>query len=375
MNRTPHTPHRRARGVRKLALAASVAAAFGALAMPAVGHAATSFGSPLTDEPNSGPNTPSGQCPGSTEAAPKPCTRVGVKFPSATDQDQKSPVDGVVTKFRIRSLSPDKVKLGIGRQVDANNPGLMTLVGLTTEVTLKGNESIEEFPAQIAVKAGDRVALETQGGLGALHGGSGGTRQYEYSPPLVAGQGPRDATDNEDEELLLQAVIEPDSDKDGAGDETQDKCPTNASTAGTCPTPDVGKPSLTGLALAPGNFRAALSGGAIASRAPIGTRIFYTLNETATVTFGVEKGTIGRKVGGRCVKKTKRNSSKRACLRFVRLAGSFKATGGKGQNGVRFSGRLNGHKLAPGSYKLVAVAKDPAGNKSKTRKRNFRIVK
>jgi hypothetical protein len=367
---TNPTPRRAGRGLRKLALAASAVAALGALAMPAAGHAATSFGSPLTDEPNTGPNVPSGQCP----QFPSPCTRVGFQFPSADPQEQKAPVSGVVTKFRIRSLSPDQVTFRIARLIVQGTDRLATSVGSGPSVTLKGDSSIEEFGARIAIHAGDYVALDSTA-TGALHGGSGGTRQYQYSPPLVDGQGPRGSTDTEDEELLLQAVIEPDSDKDGFGDETQDRCPTDPSTAGTCPTPDTGAPILNGVAIAPGSFRAAARGGAVASRAPIGARVFYNLSETATVTWGIEKGIVGRRVGGRCVKKTRANASRRRCLRFVRMIGSFKTTGGSGRNGFRFTGRLNGRKLAVGSYKLVGKAKDPAGNSSKTTKRNFRIVK
>lgn len=36
--------------------------------------------------------------------------------------------------------------------------------------------------------------------------------------------------------LFVQADVEPDADRDGFGDETQDLCPTNASTQGACPT-------------------------------------------------------------------------------------------------------------------------------------------
>jgi hypothetical protein len=357
------------RGARRLALAASVAA-LGAMALPAAGQAATSFGSPLSKEPNTGPNVPSGRCP----QFPSPCTRVGFRFPSANPQEQSAPVSGVVTKFRIRSLSADQVTFRIARLIPQGNDRLATSVGAGPSVTLKGDSSIEEFGARIPIQAGDYVALDSTA-IGALRGESGGTRQYRYSPPLVDGQGPRGSTDTEDEELLLQAVIEPDSDRDGFGDETQDRCPTDPSTSGDCPNPDRTSPSLVGLALAPGTFRAAASGPAVTAAAPIGTRIFYNLSETATVTFGVEKGTVGRRVGRRCVKTTRRNRANRKCLRFVRLAGSFQHVGGAGRNGLRFSGRLAGRKLGPGSYKLVARATDRAGNRSVTRKRNFRIVK
>jgi len=37
--------------------------------------------------------------------------------------------------------------------------------------------------------------------------------------------------------ILIAANVEPDSDRDGFGDETQDQCPTNASIQGPCPQP------------------------------------------------------------------------------------------------------------------------------------------
>jgi hypothetical protein len=367
MHSTPHTP-RAGRGVRKLALAVSAAAAFGALAMPAAGQAATTFGSKLDKQAETG----GGQAECSPAASP--CTRVAYRYPKQDPQVQGSPVDGVVVKFRLRSETPNPVTFRLARIDEAATGALATSAGTGPTVALKGDNSIEEFAAQLPIHVGDHLALD--GAIvSAQYANDGGKRHYVFGPVLVDGQGQRGSNDDSSKELLVQAVIEPDSDKDGRGDETGDQCPTDPSTGGPCPTPDNGKPILNGVAFAPGSFRAAAVGGALASRAPVGARVFYRLSETATVTWGVEKGTAGRRVGGRCVRKTRRNASKRRCLRFVRLIGSFKTTGGAGQNGLRFSGRLNGRKLAVGSYKLVGVAKDPAGNKSTTRKRNFRIVK
>jgi hypothetical protein len=369
MHITPNTPRRAGLGVRKLVLAASAAAALGALAMPAMSDAAVTFGSSLEREPST--TEQQRQC----APAASPCTRVGYVYPDQDPQIQASPIDGVVVKFRLRSQTTNPVTFRVAR-LTPQDPTTMLGTGgaVGPTVALKGDESIEEFGAQVPIKNGDHLALEGDV-ISAQYSNDGGKRHYIYGPKLVEGQGPRAANDTSSKQLLLQAVVEPDSDKDGRGDETQDQCPTDPSTGGACPTPDNTAPILNGVAFAPGSFRAAAVGGAIASRAPVGARVFYRLSETATVTWGVEKGTVGRRVGGRCVKKTRGNASKRRCLRFVRLIGSFKTTGGAGQNGFRYSGRLNGHKLAPGSYKLVGTAKDPAGNKSKTRKRNFRIVK
>lgn len=44
----------------------------------------------------------------------------------------------------------------------------------------------------------------------------------------------------------VSAIVEPDADADGFGDETQDLCPTDASTAGTCPPPPAPKSEAPG---------------------------------------------------------------------------------------------------------------------------------
>ena len=72
MHRTT-TPHHPRRGMRRLALAAAVVSV-GALALPAAGQAATTFGSPLTETPQSGVNPNATQCLNPPQ--PVPCTRV-----------------------------------------------------------------------------------------------------------------------------------------------------------------------------------------------------------------------------------------------------------------------------------------------------------
>jgi hypothetical protein len=48
----------------------------------------------------------------------------------------------------------------------------------------------------------------------------------------------------------------------------------------------------------------------------------------------------------------------------------------KGANRVRFAGRLSRKaRLAPGAYRLTAVATDSAGTRSKARTARFKVVK
>ena len=69
--------------------------------------------------------------------------------------------------------------------------------------------------------------------IGAVYNSNGSKFSYVYSPPLVDGSGARGSNETANE-LLVAATIEPDADGDGFGDETQDQCPTQATTQGAC---------------------------------------------------------------------------------------------------------------------------------------------
>jgi hypothetical protein len=127
-------------------------------------------------------------------------------------------------------------------------------------------------------------------------------------------------------------------------------------------TPDRTAPGISGLALSPSRFRSK-------------STIKYTLSEAATVTFTIQRAAPGRKVGRRCVAPTKRNRSRKRCTRFVAVKGSLTQNGNVGANTLAFNRRIGGRKLAPGTYRLTAEAKDPAGNKSALTRVNFTIIK
>jgi hypothetical protein len=128
------------------------------------------------------------------------------------------------------------------------------------------------------------------------------------------------------------------------------------------PAADTIAPVLMALAVAPAKFRAAR-----------GATIFYTASEQSALVFRVERRVAGRKIKGRCVKPSKRNRRHRKCRRFVRLKGRFSYSGTEGANAFKFDGRLKGKRLEPGRYRLVAVANDATGNKSKPRRARFSI--
>jgi hypothetical protein len=139
------------------------------------------------------------------------------------------------------------------------------------------------------------------------------------------------------------------------------------------PPPDI-PPDVTGLALSPTRFRL---GGALPSGAAVktGTTIRFTISEAATVRLRFRRAASGRRVGGRCVKPTRRNRSRRRCTRMVPVRGSVSLPVQAGARRIKFAGRLSARRrLRPGRYQLVLTARDGAGNVSTPDRARFRLL-
>ena len=77
---------------------------------------------------------------------------------------------------------------------------------------------------------GQHLALDTINAQVTYNAG-GDKFTYVWQPALVDGQAARQSTyPSGTGELLVQASVEADRDRDGFGDETQDKCPSQAGT-------------------------------------------------------------------------------------------------------------------------------------------------
>jgi len=142
------------------------------------------------------------------------------------------------------------------------------------------------------------------------------------------------------------------------------------------PAPAAAVAAVARLRLTPAAFRAARSGPSALATAPAGrtaTRVSYVLNVAARIRFTVAHETAGRAVGGHCVSRTAANRTRRPCTRFVTVRGSFSRTRPVGADGFTFTGRLAGHGLRPGRYRLVAT---PAagGRSGHAAHASFRIV-
>jgi len=105
---------------------------------------------------------------------------------------------------------------------------------------------------------------------------------------------------------------------------------------------------------------------AVAAR---GAKLTITLTARAKVTFSVMRRQTGVRVGKSCLA-PRHGSHGKACTRTTTVAGTTAKSLAKGTSTLRFSARVGGHALKPGSYALRAT---PA--RGKTRSTNFRIVR
>ena len=106
----------------------------------------------------------------------------------------------------------------------------------------------------------------------------------------------------------------------------------------------------------------------------MGTKFTFTLNEPAVVSFVFARQVRGRKVGGRCVAPSARNSGRRPCARSV-AAGALSFSAQRGVRSLAFQGRLSRTRaLPPGSYIVVLTAVNAAGQRSPPRRLAFTIV-
>jgi len=323
-------------------------AATALLALPASGIAAETFGSRFANSPNSG------AC---SDVISAPCTYVSFIHPAVGTGDPYSggaPSDGVITKFRISANgagSSVTFRLAdITRQNEDSAQSRIVATGPT--VTIAGTGEIEEFPARVPLKQGNHLAIDTSTAQ-AVYASSGSDFTYVYAPPLANGAALRNS-DAVTEELLVGAVYEPDADRDGYGDETQDQCLGNGSDATAPCTLPVGKPAVSGMSVA------TTSTGA--------RKLTYRLSEAAKVTVKLQKAAKGRKVRGKCRKQTTANSDRKRCTRWVGVR-KFDRNGVKGLNDLKIAGR----KLASGRYRVLLTARTTAG--TTTKRIAFRVRK
>jgi hypothetical protein len=99
--------------------------------------------------------------------------------------------------------------------------------------------------------------------------------------------------------------------------------------------------------------------------------VSYTGTQQAITTFTIERSVVGRKQGRNCVRRNRRNRTHRTCSLLVRV-GSFRHNDKPGRVRFRFTARIHGRKLSPGSYRLDAEPHS-AGGIGRTVRKSFNV--
>ena len=150
---------------------------------------------------------------------------------------------GVVTRFRMKFMgttnSPE-FRLRVLSRSDVNT----LTAGPASQVVDAVPDSTPEYPVRVPINTGQEIGIDLMpfpvffvSAAFFYTDGSGGIRSQRGT----GGVGPLPPDTEGDYALVSNAVIlanadiEPDADKDGYGDETQDLCSSDASTQGACP--------------------------------------------------------------------------------------------------------------------------------------------
>jgi hypothetical protein len=179
---------------------------FALLAFAPAAHADVTIGSALP-QPTSGVTRPCAQ----------QCTLLQTALPGRTIT---APANGVITRWRVQAggavPSPAPVALQVVR------PSSGAEVARSALVTVSAN-SVTAHATRIPVLEDDAIAI-LQSGAGEFARDNGAAAMALWEPPLTSAR-PADFPSLL-YEVLINADIEPDTDVDGYGDETQDNCTT-----------------------------------------------------------------------------------------------------------------------------------------------------
>jgi hypothetical protein len=206
--------------VRAIALiGVGASLALGAAASPAFG--ARTIGSTLTQPANYFTACNSDPDP------PPACTVTQLNEPGVT---LTAPISGVITRWRVRSISLGTVSLRVLRP---NPDGTFTALATTPAQVMSqrpaaGRDARYTFPARMTVLEGDRIAIDRDRKAGGIFRNRSGNPAFQtgiFVPPLPDNQTAQVQQGQSGIELMVNADIEIDADADGFGDESQDNCP------------------------------------------------------------------------------------------------------------------------------------------------------
>lgn len=289
------------------------------------------------------------------------CTVIQTRLPAPAQVT--APHDGVVVRWSVRGAG--WLRAFVARYVPGRGAVQTALSGRGVG---RGLSTPTSFPTRLRIRRGDRVGIMLEGRepmIGALPDVPGSSADYFGRKLGLTPVGP-DST-GFPWQFAYDATIEPDRDGDGYGDESQDRCPSDRTTAGACrpaaPAPDTIAPAFVGRPkIAPRRMRGTRS-----------TRLTAVLTERATLTLQAHRMKPGRVRGGRCVTRSAPSRGRR-CRRAV-SAGRLTHPARAGANVFVLRPRIAGRRLRSGLYRITLRAVDAAGNAARPVRLSLRVVR
>lgn len=158
------------------------------------------------------------------------------------------PGGGVITHWQNFGAAPNvSGRLQLWMPGGSEDTPTWTLVGRSDFATFVHGE-VSDVKTRIPVSGGEALGLRIANGTSGCAFSSPGSfvntlGAGSTDPVLGEVRGFTSILDGIT--INVAAILEPDSDKDGFGDETQDQCPTDASTHGPCPDTTAPKAKIT----------------------------------------------------------------------------------------------------------------------------------
>lgn len=195
--------------------------------LPATAGAATTVGSDLTRTP-----TQTYTC-----ASQSSCTAIQTTLPGNA-APLTVPADGVITRWRVKTKAGTAAAVRLRVIRDAAGGQHLGVASSSSVVTSTAGD-VQTFtlgaPSRgIPVQAGDHIGLDQATNAAVIAAPAAGAQLQWWEPALGDGLAAL-GTAKPDVELFFNADVEPDADRDGFGDETQDACPTDPTTQQACP--------------------------------------------------------------------------------------------------------------------------------------------
>lgn len=314
---------------RKLCIPLAIAVTMLATATSA--SAATTIGAALTGTPTLHP----ANCAVVSGGIPVSCTAY---INSITDPAEAapggifSPAEGVITRWRLAmgastasSISVTPRVLGFTNKYTALRTG--------TPLSIPTTGGTFEFPTRLPIPATGLFAIDavTNGAAGdapKFVANIASNASVVAKTPAVPDGGTFGITligGATTTKLMINADVEPDADKDGYGDETQDLCTTSATAQGVCPAPLITAPKS-----AKGGFT-------------------FNSDLPGKATTTLFKVTGGRKVGKKCKSKSKKGKKCKIYKKFAQWNDDVVI----GANSISYAYKVGGKSLKKGSYRAT----------------------